>query len=205
MTMIPSIRGRVFATALEDVQKLVASRALAERELVRWLQPPDVALLGQEIMETGWYDVKAYARVLRLLRDVVGKGHDDFLRERGMTTAKRLLDSGLYQQLEYLSRLQKHDARTPEERYAAYGRDLKLLATISGAIVNFSKWAPRPDPARPLCYRIDITEARDYPDELAISTEGLVNGMAKQHGDPDLWRVERVAPDALAMRMIRAL
>ena len=62
-----------------------------------------------------------------------------------------------------------------------------------------------PDPERALCYRIDISGARDYPAELALSSEGFTNRMAKQHGDPDLWRVERISPDELAMRMIRAL
>jgi len=29
--------------------------------------------------------------------------------------------------------------------------------------------------------------------------------MARQHGNPDLWRMERMRPDLLVMRMIREL
>jgi len=205
MATKPSIRGRIFAPAVEDVRKLLSSGALHERELVRWLQAPDLPLLRTEMMDTEWYDVKSYARMLTLLRDVAGGGNDDYLRERGMSSAQRLLDAGLYQQLEYLSRLQKNDARTPEERYEAYGRDLKLLTTISAAILSFSRWAAKPDPERALCYRLEITEATDFPRELMLTSEGFANRMAKQHGDPDLFRAERVAPDVIWMRMIRAL
>jgi len=205
MSVQPSIRGSIFSPAVEDVHKLLTEGAVAERELSRWLQPPDVALLRQALSDTEWYDVRAYARILSLLREVAGGGKDDYLRRRGAASAERLLDAGLYQQLEYLSRLQKNDARTPEERFEAYGRDLRLVTTLSAAILNFSKWTARPDPERALCYRIDISGARDYPAELALSSEGFTNRMAKQHGDPDLWRVERISPDELAMRMIRAL
>jgi hypothetical protein len=40
---------------------------------------------------------------------------------------------------------------------------------------------------------------------LAWRSEGFVNEMATQHGDPELWSRSCVAADRISFRMIRAL
>jgi hypothetical protein len=45
-------------------------------------------------------------------------------------------------------------------RFAAFGRDLELLTATSASILNFSRWASRPDPEREGRYLIEVTEAR---------------------------------------------
>lgn len=201
----PSIKGRVFGPALEDVEKCLADGRIGRHELGRWLQPSDLALLGRPVDPTDWYDVKVYGRVLALLRDVEGGGSPEYLRQRGARTAERLLEAGLYQQLEYLKRMALNQLPDPQERYRAYGRDLRVLTTISASILNFAHWEPRPDPDFELRYRIEVSDAADAPDELGWTSEGFVNRMARQHGDPDLWRWERPRRDLILFRMIRAL
>ena len=106
---------------------------------------------------------------------------------------------------EYLSRMQVAKSTDPKERFLAYGRDLRLLTTLSANLVNFSRWEARPDPEWPDRYRIEISEASDYPESLAWQTDGLVNRMSTQHGEPNLWRWERVRPDLIVFRMTRSL
>jgi hypothetical protein len=205
MEKAPSIKGRVFGPALEDVEKLLSDGALARSELGRWLQPGDLALLGQPVAPTEWCDVRVYGRVLALLRDVAGDGSDHYLRGRGAATAERLLEAGLYQQLEYLKRIGAERIANPQERYRAFGRDLRLLTSLSASILNFAHWESKAAPDAADRYVIEVSEARDFPDELGWTSEGFVNRMARQHADPDLWRWERVRPDLILFRMIRAL
>ncbi|HVP31584.1 MAG TPA: hypothetical protein VMW35_20740 [Myxococcota bacterium] len=201
----PSIRGRIFAPAMEDLRKLVAHGVVSREDLKRWLGPSDLKLYDAELLEIEWYDVRAYGHLLAALRDLEGHGDDDYLRARGARSAERLLNAGLYQQLEYLDRLQSKGFESSEQRFVAFGKDLKLLSSISAAIFNFTKWTTKVDPDQSRRYRIEISEALDFPDPLALTLEGFVNRMARQHGDPDLWRIERARPDLFVLKMIREL
>ncbi len=203
MASVPSIKGSVFTVVVEDVCKLVARGGLSVDELPRWLKTQDVGLLEQEIVLSEWYSIATYTRMNELLRDVEGGGSNEYLRERGRRTARRLLQSGLYQQLEYLQRTELGKATEQRARFEAFGRDLRLLTTLSGSILNFSRWKSKPDPEEADRYVIEVSEARDFPEVLCWRSDGLVNEMATQHGEPDLWRWERTASDLIVFRMTR--
>ena len=94
-----------------------------------------------------------------------------------------------------------------EARFVAYGRSLKLITTLSGSILNFSRWVVAPDPDPPDRYRVEVHEARDFPEVLAHTTEGFINGLAGLDADNDgsarsRWAHERVRPDLLVFRML---
>jgi len=203
MPRVPSIKGSVLEGVVEDLNKLVAQGRIRPEELERRLEPEDRELLESSIHVGDWFDIRIYTRMNELLRDATGG--NEVLRERGRETARRLLEAGLYQQLEYLHRAQVKRATDPEERFAAYGRDLRLLATVSSSILSFSKWTPKPDPEHPRRHVIEVSEAADFPEVLCWRAEGFVNEMATQHGDPDLWTWERPAADLVLFRMVREL
>jgi len=203
MAPVPSIKGSVFAGLVEHVRKLVTGGKLSADELSRWLEPPDVDLLEQEIGLSEWYDIAIYVRMSELLRDVEGRGSNEYLREMGRLTARRLLEAGLYQQLEYLQRTALAKATEARARFEAFGRDLRLLTTLSGSILNFSRWASKPDPKEARRYVIEVSEAREFPEVLCWRSDGLINEMARQHGEPDLWRWERPRADLILFRMVR--
>ena len=203
MAARPSIKGSVFAGVVEDVTKLLASGRASREEAARWLEPADFALLEEPVVITRWYDIHAYARMGTLLRDVEGEGSNEYLRDLGRKTARRLLESGLYSQLEYLHRTEVADAIDGPARVSAFGRDLRLLTTLSASILNFSRWTVHPDSKQAARYRITVTEARDFPEVLAWRSDGFVNEMATQHGQPDLWCWERAASDQIVFRMVR--
>jgi hypothetical protein len=202
----PSIKGRILSVAIEDVSKLVAAGAISERELARRLRPEDLALFGKPLAQADWYDIRTYARVCEVLRDVEGEGRNEYLHARGFRTGERLLEGGLYAQLEYVTRMRIGQLKEPIDRYSAFGRDLKLLVTISSSIMNFSKWSSRPDEQHELRYRIDVAEAADFPEVLGWTSLGFVNCMARAGGGgEDVWRWERVDAENLVFRMNRPL
>jgi len=199
-----AIKGSAFSKVVEDVAKLLARRALSSSEASRWLTAEDLALLDKGVVISSWYDIRSYVRLSTLLLEVEGHGRHEYLRERGRRTAQRLLEQGLYAQLEYLQRTEASKVEADDARFAAFGRDLKLLTTLSASILNFSKWASRIDPDHARRYLIEVSDAQDFPEVLCWTSDGFVNQMAAQHrhGD-DLWSWERVRSDCIVFRMTR--
>jgi hypothetical protein len=205
MAGVPSIKGSIFAFAAEDLAKLVSVGKVPAGDLARRLTAEDRAILDQPIQLTGWYPVAAYDRMLALLLEYEGHGSIAYLKERGVRSADRLIQAGIYAQMEYLNRVQVQKAADPQQRFQAYGRDLRLLSTLSGSILNFSRWQPKPDPRHPDRYVIEVSEAEAYPELLCWTTDGWINRMASQHGDDELWRWKRVRPDLIVFEMTRSL
>ncbi|HTF34004.1 MAG TPA: hypothetical protein VK714_09930 [Myxococcota bacterium] len=205
MPIVPSIKGSVFVRAVEDISKLVSAGSLSRGELERRLPPTDVLLLNQPVIPSSWYDVQAYGRLLELLRDVEGGGRKEYLRERGARSAELLLQAGLYQQMEYLNRTQVAQQKDARARFLAFGRDLRLLTTIHGSILNFGRQLVKDDPQHTDRYVLEYVEVAPYPEALCWTTDGFVNRMATQHGEPDLWSWERRVPDLILYRMTRSI
>jgi hypothetical protein len=204
MPSLPAIKGSAFSKVVEDVTKLLAQQALSRSEAARWLAPEDFGLLDKGVVISSWYDIRSYVRLSELLLEVEGHGKHEYLRERGRRTAQRLLEQGLYAQLEYLQRTEASKVEAEAARFAAFGRDLRILTTLSASILNFSKWSSRPDPDHESRYLIEVSEARDFPEVLCWTSDGFVNQMASQHrqGD-DLWSWERARADLIVFRMTR--
>jgi len=202
MSDTASIKGSTLIQLIEDLNKLREDGRLTDDELERRLPEEDRQLFRLSISPSGWYPVAAHARILELCRDVLGDGSNEFLVLRGRAHGQRLMDAGLYQQMEYASRAQVLTAE-PDARFRAFGRDLKLMVTLSQSILNFSSWKSEPDPEHPLRYRIEVTDAADFPDALVYSTEGLIDSIATQIGHAGMWSWRRVAPDHIRFFMTR--
>lgn len=203
MSKRPSIKGSIVAGHAEFMQKYIASAQLGSAQLARYFEPGDLEVLAGPIDATGWYDIELYRRLLEFLRDYPGDGRDEYLIDAGRRSAENLIRAGVHQQFEYLRRTQHNDFTDPRERSQAFGRDLRLLNTISGSILNFSESQVVPDPEHELRWIIEKTEAADYPDVLCWSTQGFCNRMAEEHGTPDLWYWERPSIEVIRFRMNR--
>jgi hypothetical protein len=202
---IPSIKGSVFAGLVEDTNKLLAEKRVKPEELSRWLKPKDLEYLKASILPHEWYDIRSYGRLSDLLKDVEGGGSNEYLRKRGARNAKRLLEAGLYQQLEYTHRTLFAQESDKEQRFLAFGRDLGRLTTIGSSILNFTRTVHKPDPDRKMRWMLEVTGAREYPEALVWSSDGFTNEMARQHNTPDLWTWERPEPDRIVWYMTRDL
>ena len=205
MSSVPSIKGSAFAFVVEKTLKLVSAGEISREELARRLPPGSLALVDHPILVIDWYDIRIYARLMELLRDVAGGGKNDYLIRHGADAAERLLQKGLYQQMEYLKRMELGKETDPQGRYQAFGRDLRLLVTLGPTILNFGHQQVKGDPEHADRYMLEIADATAYPEVLCWSTQGFNNRMAAAHDTPDLWRWERPRLDLIRYRMTRSL
>jgi len=195
------IKGSVFAGHAEILKKGLADGSVRQSHAERVLRPDELALVTGPLIDARFYDIDLYGRMMDLLRDELGEGDDQYLIDAGRRTAERLLASGIHQQFDYLKRTQHKDRDDARERSEAFGRDLRLLATITRSILNFAKSDIVPDPDHALRWMIKHTEAAPYPEALCWTSQGFSNRMAEEHGDVDLWYWERPEPDVVIFRM----
>jgi hypothetical protein len=205
MATIPSIKGSVFETAVTSLTKLLEQGRIDRKDALRWLEESDFEIVDAEISVAKWYDVQVYHRINCLLREVEGRGRNDYLRDQGRETARRLIEMGLYSQMEYLKRTQAADTDGVAERSAAFGRDLKRLNTLSASILNFTRWEAAPDPEHENRYRIEVHEAAGMPETLIWRSDGFINEMASVHAGHDLWSWKRESDDLVLFRMNREI
>ena len=200
---VPSVKGVLFAGDVEDVQKLLAAGSISRAALEQRLDAAAVASLEQPVAAAGWYDIRIAKQLVELLCDVEGEGSKKFLIDRGARNAERMFKAGLYQQLDYLERSQTREAPDAATRARAYGRDLKLLTTLSATCFNFAEWNVRPDPKHESRFIIDVTDASDLPDVHCWCTLGYMNWMAVRHRGGDVWRWRRETADHVVFEMTR--
>lgn len=205
MAGVPSIKGSIFLRGVEDLRKLLSKGQLSQAELESRLEPGDLVHLREPVHVSSWYAVATYGRILEVLREVEGQGSDEYLRRRGAGSAEALLEAGMYQQLEYLSRTQVAEASGAEERFRAFGRDLKLLVSLHATLLNFGVQTAKPDPEHADRYRLEISQADPYPEPLIWTTDGFINRMATQHRSRNLWTWSRPRQDLIVFRMTRPL
>jgi len=199
----PSIKGSIVAGHAEVLQKYVATYGVDEAALARHFEPGDLEVLRGPIDSATWYDIGLYRRLLEFLRDHPGGGSNDYLIDAGRRSAENLIRAGIHQQLEYLRRTQHNERVGAKERSEAFGRDLRLLNSISGSILNFTESVVVPDHTHDLRWMIEKRAAADYPEVLCWSTQGFCNRMAEEHEARDLWYWERPSADVVHFRMTR--
>ena len=205
MARKPCIKGTAIADLVEDTRKLLNDGKISQREIEARLTAEDLALLEEPVVESRWYDIHSYRRLTELLRDVEGEGRDEYARGRGRARGQKLIEGGLYQQMEYLGRSRVDSSMDAKARFEAYGKDLRLLVTLSQSLLSFSTWKVVPDPDHGDRYQIELRDAADFPDVLGWASEGLIDAMAAVHGVSGMWHWERVGPDFVVFRMRRTL
>lgn len=203
--LVPSIKGSVVAGHAEVFRKHLDARPLDASELERRFAPGDVELLRGWIHPGSWYDIRLYARLLEFLRDHAGDGSNAYLIAAGRRSADNMIRSGVYPQFDYLRRTELVGATSPEDRFVAFGRDLRHLITINEAILSFAPNHLIILPDHPDRYVIEHVDAEACPEVLCWTTQGFCNRMAEEHDTPDLWYWERPRADLVWYRMNRAV
>jgi hypothetical protein len=205
MPEVPSIKGSVFVGHVQALLKLRDAGQIKRQDLERALSSDTLALLDQPIQASAWYDIHSYAQVMGLLRDVAGGGDNEYFCRAGAASAERLLQMGIYQQLEYLKRMRLGESGDPMERFIAYGHDLRMIATITSSLVSFRPMLVKADPDYERRYFTEIGDAREYPDALGWATQGFGNRLAIEYGAPGLWKYERTQRDLVRHRMMYSI
>jgi hypothetical protein len=207
----PSIRGSIFRGVVEDVLRQCEAGVIEPGVLEATLEPSDLEILHGKVLDGLWYPTTTYTRLLELLCLTVGGGRRIFYAERGAANAQRLMDHGLYAQLDLLERLPDEVRAAAEserlDRMAvAFREKLALIVSLASTIYNVGSWSVAPDPDTPahrLC--IEILEAEAYSDPMRLAIEGFLNQCARsvpgRETVPRLFRSERLDDDHIRVRM----
>jgi len=201
------IKGSLFAAVVDDLNQLLASGAVGPAEVEAQLEPEEIELLETKINPSGWYDIHTYHRMVGILCNIEGGGVDEYWLERGRRAAQRMADSGIYQQFDYLGRTKASAARDADERFRAFGRDIRLLLSLQAAVLSVGEWKTEVDPEHGDRYRVEIRGIRGIPDGIFLAATGTFNEMSERANPdrPHEWEYERVDPDRAVIRMTNAV
>jgi hypothetical protein len=199
----PAIKGTLFSAVVDDLNRLVERGRISPEMLESRLEPRDIARLDEKINAASWYDIHSYHRMVELLCEVEGGGRESYWFERGIRAARRLLDAGIYHQMDYLGRTMVRGEIDPTARFNAFAKDMRLLLTIHASMLNFGDWSCVVDPDHGDRYRVEIRGVAGIPDGLFFAAAGMFSGMSEvsRAKSSRYWEFERINPDFVVLRM----
>jgi hypothetical protein len=199
----PAIKGTLFSAVVADLKRLIDEGRISPEMLESRLDPRDVELMDEKINAAGWYDLHAYHRMVELLCDAEGGGRANYWRERGVRAARRLMEAGIYHQMDYLGRTMASSEIDSTARFNAFAKDMRLLLTIQASLLNLGDWSCVVDPDQEDRYRIEIRGITGIPDGIFLAADGMFNEMSviSRSKRTRFWEFERIAPDFAVLRM----
>jgi len=203
----PAVKGSIFATVLEDVVCLRDQGRIGEDEIHAHLDPEEIGLLDTKANPAAWYPMSSYAHLLELLGATQGRSKPGYFAERGARNARRLMEQGLYQQLDFIGRWKEEAAgrrERGERALAAYLSNMKLVVTLASSIYSVGRWEAERDPEYPGRVSIVVRGAEPYSEAMRLAAEGFLNECARGSARlrrADLYTSERPAPDRIIFRM----
>jgi len=197
------IKGSLFAAVVDDLNQLIATGAVGVTEVEAQLDAKELELLDAKINTAGWYDIHTYHRMVGILCSAEGGDSREYWLERGRRAARRMADSGIYQQFDYLGRTKASAAHDAESRFRAFGKDVRLLLSLQAAVLSFGEWKTVVDPDHDDRYRVEIRGIRGIPDGIFLAATGTFNEMSALASPqrPHRWEYERAEPDLAFIRM----
>jgi hypothetical protein len=190
----PAIKGTVMVNLVADVLSLRDAGRISPDELAARLERQDLEILDAKVMPSTWYPIQSYRRLTELLLEKEGGG-EDYLRARGASSAQRLLEAGLYEQMRRLR------SGGSSVGIAEVERSVRMLLVMSQTILNFGRGEVLRDPNHGKRVMIEIRDAADYPEVLRFTSEGFYNACARAAGRRYAWRSSRPEPDRIVMLM----
>lgn len=207
----PSIKGTIFGPVAEEIQALREQGRIADDELTAALEARDLELLEEKTLVASWYPMATYARYLDLLCRTEGRGDPRYFEQRGSMSARRLMDSGLYSQLDLLGSITDEPERVGEDATAralrAYRSKLSVVLSLAGSIYNVGRWKVIDDDAHPDRVAIEIREAEAYSDGMAGAIVGFLDECARAVTTrlQKLYEYERPTRDRIVIHMTEDL
>ena len=191
---VPCIKGSVFSSVVEDVERLVREGRVSREKIEAKLGEEALSHLDESIQPALWYPIESYRVLCELLMEVEGGGRMEYMFERGERSAQRLFEGGLYEQLRYASKTRATDSST-SSRVQKAGR---LIVTIAPVMFNFTRWSFHADPETTRRFTIQVDDARDLPEVLRYSAAGFCHVVSETACKAKLSiRHERVRPDQI--------
>ena len=188
----PCIKGSVFSSIVEDVDRLIRVGLVSREKLEAKLGEEVLSHLDESIQPALWYPVESYRLLAEVLVEVEAGGRIEYMFERGERAAERLIDQGLYEQLRYAS--EKTESGTHMQVRSA-GR---LIVTLAPAMFNFTRWSFHVEPGATRRFTIQVKDAQEMPEVLRYAAAGFCHVVAECACKAKLSiRHERVRPDEI--------
>ena len=192
--MTPSIKGVLLTKLVDDVQALL-ERSEADREwLEARLSAESLTLLEGKVEISRWYPIEQYTELTELVWAEEGGNRVGYLHRRGENAMKRLMEAGLYQQIDYLNQEDRgfRALLTRDELL----RSCRLVGSITGALINFTKQTWEWNPENPEIMLHRVLEATHYPEVMRHVQEGVETFLVRlaRPGAPPVTS-KRVTPD----------
>jgi hypothetical protein len=167
----PSIKGSLVQASVEELRERCASGAIDRTELERRLKPEDLELLDGDVLMSAWVPVAGYGRILEALAAAADRSDDAFFIEGGRESARRMVELGVYRQL---------DERT--ERWE--DRVGRLLVSVAGVLWNFGtwEWLGMDEDG----FRMECRGVAGMPRVYALRTQGFVQFLASRAAGQDV-------------------
>jgi hypothetical protein len=162
----PSVKGTIFQAVVNELNGYLSQGVLQRDEIASRCKPDDLDYLDRDIAIASWYPIETYGRYLRFLCDRFGGGRREYLVEGGRRSAQRVIDMGVYGQL---------DDRT-EHWGSRVGR---VLVTLGGSFYNFGTWlweSFENDEG----FRIEVQSVAAMPEEAAMRAHGFIEHLASR-------------------------
>jgi hypothetical protein len=189
---VPCIKGSVFSSVVEDVERLVREKRFSRQELEAKLGEEVLSHLDESLQPSLWYPVESYRVLAEFLTEIEGGGLLNYMFERGKRSAQRLIDSGLYEQLRYAK---QGLAKDTHRQIQTAGR---LIVTLAPAMYNFTRWSFHVAPETPKRFIIQVDDARDMPEVLRYASAGFCHVVSETACGAKLYtRHERVRPEQI--------
>ena len=202
----PQTKGMLLVSVVADVVRLVNEGRITREDLESALSPEVRKLVDTGVSPVSWYECDVYPQLARLLMLVDGRGLGDleYIRARGQRAGERLIESGLYQQLDYMKRAveNRKGGRVDREDFQ---RSMRLVVSMQAALMNGGRWGVEPDPDHPDRFMIAIDGVEGLSEESAVATWGILTGITIRSGSGFQWVYERPAPGRILYRMDRDL
>ena len=167
----PSIKGTALEAVVEDVKRLLASGRIRREALEARLEADDLDLLEQKILPGFWYPNACHRRLTELLRDVEGAGSDDYVVRRGVRTAERFLEAGLYHQIQ---RALAATGDEGERSFEGVRRAVRLFMSLAGTVYSFGQWSLEDDAGHPSRLRIEVRDAAHFTEMNRLTVLGFI-------------------------------
>ena len=187
----PSIKGSAIQSAVEDVNRLVDEGRISRDELEARLSAQDLKVLDHKILPGLWYPLDSYGRLLDLLVERDGRGQGDYLQARGRKAGERLVQAGLYSQLE-----------ASQERWGA--RIGNVFATLGPAMFSATEWSFASAESVD-SFEIEAAIPAEFPESARLTALGFIEFLAERTaGHPVRVLSERPSPDRMTFATPRA-
>ncbi|MGH0033437.1 MAG: hypothetical protein ACQGVK_00265 [Myxococcota bacterium] len=194
----PAIKGTALIGLVEDLKQDLESGGAAADAIRARLEADDLAVLEDgKLSPSEWVPLDRYERMSEALYAArgAGRGRAAFNHERGRGAAQRLIDGGIYQQLDFKARADASGSLVD------LVRDTRLRLSLMAGLLNRGTAHVEGLDAERCTMRIEVHDAGEVPECLGETLSGFMERCAEEGGERRPWRARRPSPDVIALEI----